>query len=256
MLEHEATLSGQRFVFVVPVYNHEQRVADVIARARETGFPVIAVNDGSTDATGEILDRISGITVLHHGCNLGKGAALKTGLAEAARVADWAITVDADGQHAPEDAQGLIGAISPGERPLVIGVRTDMSGPDVPWTSSFGRKFSNFWVWMSGGPWVSDTQSGFRIYPVPEALNLGARADRFQFEVEIVALAGWKGMKVVEAPVTVSYRPGMERVSHFRPFVDFMRNSSTFAQLITRRIFVPRFIRAAAGGNESPGRRS
>ena len=64
-----------------------------------------------------------------------------------------------------------------------------MVGKDVPWTSRFGRGFSNFWIFCSGGPWVSDSQSGFRIYPIPESLQLGARADRFQFEVEILARA-------------------------------------------------------------------
>jgi len=96
---------------------------------------------------------------------------------------------------------------------------------------------------VSGGPLVRDTQSGFRIYPVPETLELNVRADRFQYEVEVIARAGWKGLPVLEALVGVSYRPGMERVSHFRPFVDFMRNSGTFARLINQRIFIPRFIR-------------
>jgi glycosyltransferase involved in cell wall biosynthesis len=232
-----------RFAFVIPVYNHEGKIGDVVAAAKKAGFPVIVVDDGSTDSTAEILCGIKGITVLRHEHNRGKGAALKTGLSEAARIADWVITVDGDGQHDPSDADGLIAAVRPGKRPIVVGTRLDMTGPDVPWTSSFGRKFSNFWVFVSGGPMLRDTQSGFRMYPVPETLGLNVRADRFQFEVEVIARAGWRGMEVVEAPVSVSYRPGMERVSHFRPFVDFMRNTSVFARLITQRLFIPRFIR-------------
>jgi hypothetical protein len=112
-----------------------------------------------------------------------------------------------------------------------------MVGRDVPWTSRFGRKFSNFWVRCAGGPALSDTQSGMRIYPLPEAARLEVRARRFQFEVEILVKAGWAGIPVVEAPVGVSYRPGMERISHFRPFVDFCRNSAAFSRLICQRIF-------------------
>ncbi len=118
-----------------------------------------------------------------------------------------------------------------------------MTGDDVPWTSRFGRKFSNFWVRASGGPAVKDSQSGFRIYPLPQTMNMTIRANRFQFEVEVLAKAGWLRIPVIEAPVSVSYTPGMERVSHFRPFVDFWRNSGTFMRLIFQRILIPRFIR-------------
>jgi glycosyltransferase involved in cell wall biosynthesis len=163
-----------------------------------------------------------------------------TGFAEASAVADWAITIDADGQHYPEDARKLIKAIPQKKRPIVVGARENMVGEHVPWTSSFGRKFSNFWVRTSGGPAISDSQSGFRIYPLPEALNLGTKARRFQFEVEILVQATRDGIPVIEAPVRVNYNPNGERISHFRPFVDFLRNSSTFTRLIFTRIFPPR----------------
>jgi hypothetical protein len=115
-----------------------------------------------------------------------------------------------------------------------------MTGVHVPWTSRFGRKFSNFWVRVSGGPAILDSQSGMRIYPLPEALNLGTKARRFQFEVEILVQAKRKGLPVIEAPVRVNYNPNGSRISHFRPFVDFLRNSSTFTRLIFTRIFKPR----------------
>jgi glycosyltransferase involved in cell wall biosynthesis len=234
---------GGRFAVVIPLYNHEARIADVAESSKKLGFPVIVVDDGSTDSSPSRIAGIPGITVLRHGENRGKGAALKTGFREAEKIADWAITIDADGQHDPADASALIAAIPPGTRPIVLGVRQQMAGKDVPWTSRFGRGFSNFWVRMSGGGRVSDSQSGFRIYPVPETLRLGARADRFQFEVEVLARAGWNRLPVVEAPVSVSYRPGTVRISHFRPFLDFLRNSSAFSRLITARIFIPRRFR-------------
>ena len=166
-----------------------------------------------------------------------------TGFDRASEIADWAITIDADGQHHPEDALYLIRAIPENSRPLVVGMRQGMTGQDVPWTSWFGRKFSNFWVRISGGPALTDSQSGFRIYPLPESMNLDVKARRFQFEVEILVRAAWANIAVIEAPVSVSYAKGPLRISHFRPFVDFMRNTRTFYQLITRRLLIHPFTR-------------
>jgi hypothetical protein len=106
----------------------------------------------------------------------------------------------------------------------------------VPWTSRFGRGFSNFWVRVSGGPVVSDSQSGFRLYPLPEVLQLGVTARRYQFEVEVLVRAQQAGIATIEAPVGVVYQPKGERVSHFRPWLDFWRNSVTFSRLIFIRI--------------------
>lgn len=226
-----------RFAFVIPVYNHAGTVASVIRQTQAMGFPVFVVNDGSTDLTRDEIKGIKGIRIIDHKKNMGKGAALMSGFAAAAVEADWAITIDADGQHYPEDALNLIAAIPQEARAIVVGARKGMAGKHVPWTSRFGRKFSNFWVWMSGGPVLSDSQSGMRIYPLPEAIVLPTRARRFQFEVEILVQAKRKGLPVLETPVRVVYNPGGSRISHFRPFVDFMRNSSTFTRLIFTRIF-------------------
>jgi glycosyltransferase involved in cell wall biosynthesis len=232
---------------VIPVYNHEQMVADVVQRSLQLGFPVIVVDDGSTDATRDRIKRIEGILILRHRFNRGKGAALLTGFAAAARFSDWAITLDADGQHHPEDVRRLIDAIPENERPIILGSRDGMLAPDVPWTSRFGREFSNFWVRMSGGPAVADSQSGFRAYPLPECLHLGVRSRRFQFEVEILVKAAWRRLPVVEVPVRVSYTPGARRISHFHPFYDFLRNTGLFSRLITYRILILRF----RGANQS-----
>jgi glycosyltransferase involved in cell wall biosynthesis len=226
-----------RFAFVIPVYNHSGSVVQVIQQALALNFPVIVVDDGSTDSTYDEIKNIPGITVIRHKENMGKGAALLTGFIVAASVADWAITIDADGQHYPEDALPMIDAIPAGIRPIVVGAREGMTGVHVPWTSSFGRKFSNFWVWLSGGPVLTDSQSGMRIYPLPEAIELPTRARRFQFEVEVLVQAKRKGIPVIEAPVRVNYNPAGSRISHFRPFVDFLRNSTTFTRLIFTRIF-------------------
>ncbi|MCP4578354.1 MAG: glycosyltransferase family 2 protein [Deltaproteobacteria bacterium] len=237
----DSKLSGvhkpERFAVVIPVYNHEQGVVAVVRETLNLDMPVFVVDDGSTDSTFDRIKAIEGICILRHPVNQGKGAAIMTGFAEAEKVADWAITLDADGQHHPEDAMTLIRAIPAFQRPIVVGMRKGMLKTNTPWTSRFGRKFSNFWVWVSGGPRMTDSQSGFRIYPIPESMNLNIKARRFQYEVEVLVKAKRKQIPVIEAPVRVTYQQGPQKVSHFHPFIDFFRNFGTFSRLITQRIF-------------------
>ena len=225
-----------RFAVVIPAYNHGDRVALVVTRTLDLGLPVIVVDDGSTDHTERVLQGVGGIEVLRHGTNRGKGAALLAGMHRAAAVADYAITIDADGQHDPAEAHRLMDAIPAGRRVIMVGRR---AMAEAPWTSRKGRAFSNFWVWMAGGPRLSDSQSGFRIYPLPEVLSLGIVARRYQFEVEVLARASWQGIPVVEVPVSANYGADLPRISHFRPFVDFLRNFGAFSRLITRRVLTP-----------------
>jgi hypothetical protein len=97
-------------------------------------------------------------------------------------------------------------------------------------------------VWASGGPAVKDSQSGFRLYPLPEVLSWPVLARRFQFEVEILVQAKWHSMPVLEAPVSVVYAPKGERISHYRGSTDFFRNSATFTRLIFQRWFIKPFL--------------
>lgn len=234
-----------RFSVIIPVYNHEQTVARVAREALELGLPVFVVDDGSTDGTLAQVRQVAGVRILRHGENRGKGAAILTGFQAAEHEADWALTIDADGQHSPSDARRLISAIPEGSRPIIVGRREGMTKPaSVPWTSRFGREFSNFWVRAAGGPPLRDSQSGLRLYPLPEALELGVTARRFQFEVEILAKARWFGVPVLEVPVSVTYPKGRARISHYRPLVDFSRNAATFTRLILTRLFILPFCSA------------
>jgi len=240
MTTHPETTEEQpgepRFAVIIPTYNHGRRVVAVVRQAMSLGLPIFVVDDGSTDDTATRLRSIIGIHRLVHPQNRGKGAALLTGMRAAAEVADYAVTIDADGQHDPVDALKLMAAIPAKRRAIVVG-RRKMA--DAPWTSRQGRRFSNFWVRVSGGPTLSDSQSGFRIYPLPETLELGVVARRYQCEVEVLARAAWQGIPVKEATISADYGSALPRISHFHPFIDFMRNFGAFSRLIIRRVFTP-----------------
>jgi len=238
------TMSTPRFAVVIPAYNHGASVKGVIESALKLHIPVFVMDDGSTDSTAEAARSCPEAVLLQNQENMGKGAALLKGFEAASQKADYAITIDADGQHNPSDAIPMMNSIKAGVPTLVIGRRENMlNDATIAWTSRFGRKFSNFWVWAAGGPWLSDSQSGFRIYPIAEVLRLKSRARRFQFEVEILVLAHWMGIPIIEVPVNVTYQAGEGRVSHFRPFVDFWRNAFTFTRLIVMRLLLPMDLR-------------
>ncbi len=226
-----------RFVIVIPVYNHGRTVAQVAQKALKWLLPVILVDDGSTDDTPIQIQKVQGIQLIRHPYNMGKGAALISGMTAAAEIADWAICLDADGQHDPGEIAVFVKAARKNQRSIVIGKRRGMQ--TAPWTSRFGRKFSNFWVWMSGGPHLSDSQSGFRMYPLPEVLQLDVQARRYQYEVEVLAKANWCGISTMEVSIHAAYHGDAPRISHFHPWQDFWRNAATFSRLIFRRIFTP-----------------
>lgn len=234
---------GRTTLVVVPVFNHATMLGDVLTRLQDTQLPILVVNDGSTDGSGDVAANFDGVRVVSHKDNMGKGAAIITALLEASGKYDQIVTLDADGQHDPVDIPGLLAAV-PGDHPaIVVGERMDMSAPDVPRSSRIGRAFSNFWVLACGGIPVRDSQSGFRVYPVSATLAMSPRARRFQFEVEVLVLAAWNRLPVISVPVHVSYPGSGKRISHYRPLMDFWRNSVTFSTLLVARFMIPRFLR-------------
>jgi glycosyltransferase involved in cell wall biosynthesis len=226
-----------RAAFVVPLYNHRNTVRQVVQAALGIGWPVVVVDDGSTDGGAHGLEELGDVVVIRHAANLGKGAALLSGLAALSSRVDYAVSLDADGQFDPHEASRLLGEVTGSERPLVLGSREGMGKATVPRGSRFGREFSNFWVRVSGGPRLRDSQTGFRAYPIAETLALGVRARRFEFEVEVLVRAHWSRTPVLEVPVTVVYPEKPERVSHFRLGLDSLRNAATFARLVLGRLF-------------------
>lgn len=116
-----------------------------------------------------------------------------------------------------------------------------MEQEGVPKKSSFGNKFSNFWFWFQTGIKMDDTQSGYRLYPLEVIDNLTFWTSKFEFEIEVIVKAAWRGVTVKNIPVQVLYDE-FERVSHFRPFKDFTRISilNTWFVIVTLLYIKPR----------------
>ena len=204
---------------VVPALDSAETVGAVLDDLRATlGVPVLVVDDGSVDATGEVA-RAHGAEVVRHGHNRGKGAALRTGLIEAARRGfRVVVSVDADGQHPGASARVVLEA-GDDPRALVLGVR-DLMRDGAPSSNRFGNRVSIFFLSLFSGRALLDTQCGLRRYPVAETLQLATRADGYAFEAEVILRALAAGMPVLEVPVAVVYPPPDETRTHFRSVRD------------------------------------
>ncbi|GAB5474052.1 MAG: DUF2062 domain-containing protein [Maribacter sp.] len=211
---------------MVPTYNNHKTLKKVLDGILVYTNNIIVVNDGSTDTTAEILEPYSQLHQIHLDENKGKGNALKIGFAEALTLGyEFTITIDSDGQHFPEDIPVFLEALQkePSQNVIFIGAR-NMDQADVPGSSSFGNKFSNFWFWFETGIRLQDTQSGYRLYPLKFLEKLKLYTPKFEFEIEVIVKAAWNGTLVKNIPIQVSYDEE-ERVSHFRKVPDFARIS-------------------------------
>jgi len=111
-----------------------------------------------------------------------------------------------------------------------------MDAPNVPASSRFGRRFSDFWLRLETGQAVRDSQSGFRLYPVDYVSRLGLKGGRYDFEVDVLAQAAWAGLTIRSVGVGVVYAEKGKRISHFRPFLDNLRITHRHVMLIGRRL--------------------
>lgn len=224
-----------RALVVVPIYNHGRTLRAVVEGVLAVHSSVLVVDDGSTDGGGQDIQDLN-VPILRHETNRGKGAAIRTAAKEAmARGYTHMITIDADGQHDPADIPKFLRIIAEHPQAVVVGAR-DFTAPNIPGSSKFGRKFSNFWLRLQTGVSLSDTQSGFRAYPLFLFGCFTFRENRYSFEVEILVRAAWAGVELREVDIFVHYPPGEERISHFRTFTDNLLISLLNTRLTTRAI--------------------
>lgn len=237
------TLAEINCCILIPTYNNEKTLQRVVSGVLEyaQGVDVIVINDGSTDATSQVLHGFAGaIKVIAYAANQGKGYALRQGFQEAIRLGyEYAISIDSDGQHLPSDIPNLVQAVVQQPGALIMGSR-NMDQEGVPGKSSFGNKFSNFWFKFETGITLPDTQTGFRLYPLKPIEKLRLRTSKFETEIEVLVKLAWLGVPIIPINIHVIYDKN-ERVTHFRPFRDFTRISilNTWLVILTLLYYAP-----------------
>ena len=210
----------------MPTFNNAGTLRDVVERTLQFCPDVIVVNDGCTDTSAKILSSFGEkITIVDYGKNRGKGYALKRGFKKAKELGfDYAITIDSDGQHFPEDIPLFINALEQHPNALIVGSR-NLNQENMPEKNTFANKFSNFWFKIQTGVNLPDTQTGYRLYPLKNLPNLRFLTSRYEAELELLVGAAWRGTDLIPIKINVFYPKAEERVTHFRPFWDFFRIS-------------------------------
>lgn len=193
-----------RIVAIIPAYNEEDALADVIAKTSQYVDEVIIVNDGSSDRTAEVAIE-AGAKLISHSTNLGKGEALKSGF-EAIDDDSIIVTIDGDGQHNPDEIPAIIKPIIEDGADLVNGSRY-MNGPEenTPAYRRVGQKVLDIATNISAGIKVTDSQSGFRAFSPRTKGVFRFKDTGFGIESEMLVDAAEAGLKIVEVPITVRY---------------------------------------------------
>ncbi len=226
-----------RPLIVIPVYNHERGLATMLDGLRASGLPCLLVDDGSEPgcaaALAEMAQAHAGwLSLVSRAENGGKGAALMTGFAEAARLGySHVLQIDADGQHDTADIPRFLAAAQDNPEALILGQpRYDQS---VPTGRLIGRYVTHVWVWINTlSLAIADTMCGFRVYPlapVQAVLAQETLGSRMDFDTEIVVRLHWRGVRVINLPTPVRYPA--DGVSHFKLWLDNLMISRMHARL-------------------------
>ena len=201
--ELKKQLKSRRICVVIPTYNNDKTIKAVVEQSLHYCDDVIVVADGCTDNTMSLLHDIDNIKIVAYPQNKGKGYALKTGFKKALEEGfSYAITLDGDGQHYPEDIPHFLKANQEHPHALIVGNR-QLEGVDRSKGSSFANKFSNFWFYIQTGKALADTQTGYRLYPLRKLHGLSLLTSRYEAELELLVFASWHGTKIVSIPIQV-----------------------------------------------------
>lgn len=205
------TLFSPKIVVVIPAYNEERFIGTVVLRAYRCAHVVVVVDDGSTDKTAEIA-QAAGAMVVRHRTNQGKGVALNTGFCRARELsAEVVVTLDADGQHVPEEIATLVTPVLSGQADIVIGSRYLAQTSKVPQHRIWGHKAFNFFTSQASGVQATDSQSGFRAFSRRSLDALTFCSNGFSVESEMQFIARQHALSLVEVPITILYQDKPKR---------------------------------------------
>jgi glycosyltransferase involved in cell wall biosynthesis len=213
---------------LIPAYQPDEKLTDVVrSLLQQSDAPIIIVNDGSRAACLPVfneLTKLEHVTVLTHTVNQGKGRALKTAIAHclAAGDIDGCVTVDADGQHKPEDVLRMMAALQETPDDLILGSR-DFDFSNVPLKSMLGNKITRFITRFIVGQKITDTQTGLRAFSKHAMRQYaGVPGERYEFEMNMLLYAKRFNIKIREIVIETVYLDHNSS-SHFNPVLDSIR---------------------------------
>lgn len=229
-------------VILIPTYNNAEALPFVLGKVDQHPYPVIVINDGSTDSTQAILStwckgHYGRRMVITHQHNEGKATALKSGFALArAKGFTHAVTIDSDGQHDAGEIPRFVETAYANPASLILGERRyDLAA--YPSKNKLGRFLSNLAVQLECGLRLSDSQCGFRVYPLGLLGHLRCDAGRYAFEAEVLTRSAWAGAGAVSCQASCRYEiPEARRVTHFRPWLDTLLGLWLHARLLVRAL--------------------
>ncbi len=194
-------------IIVIPAYNEERTVAEVVSAAVKVADHVVVVDDGSRDQTAA-LARQAGAIVVRHAINRGVGAALATGIAAANRLnPDAVVTMDADGQHRTEDAARVFERLAQGDVDLVLGSRLKRGGEsgNMPFYRVLFNSIGNLLTYLLFGVWVTDSQSGLRGLSKKAASTIDLRTNGMEALSEFIKEIKDRHWRFAEIPIKAIY---------------------------------------------------
>ncbi|MDP9253632.1 MAG: glycosyltransferase family 2 protein [Verrucomicrobiota bacterium] len=209
----------QSVAAVIPAYQEEKYVGDVVRRTRQQLDHVLVVDDGSNDETATRA-REAGAEVIVHPKNRGKGESIKTGLRHwLDRQITWVVILDADGQHRPEEIDRFIHAAMPDSASLVLGNRMNNIS-SMPLVRRLVNRYMSNTISRVCGQHIPDTQCGFRMLHRQLIQDVLGGTDRFDYETEMLIVASRKGFRIESVPITTVYS---DEVSSIHPVRDTLR---------------------------------
>ncbi len=224
-----------KILVIIPTFNNDKTIENLLKKTLLFATDILVVNDGSTDKTQELLYTFDYISILDIPINAGKGNAIRQAI-------EWAtnrnythiVTMDADGQHKPEELPIFFDAIKQNDDSIILGCR-DFSSNAIPFASRLGRKCSNAAFKLTTKVSLKDTQSGFRTYPVKQLSNLSCTKNHYDFEMEVLLKAVAARIPIKEVNVSVLYSEETKKMSHFKPLIDTLRIAKSIFGKTTRK---------------------
>jgi glycosyltransferase involved in cell wall biosynthesis len=212
----------ERCCVLIPAFQEERRIAEVVRQALQYVRDIIVIDDGSSDRTVDEATR-AGAVVLRHGANKGKGAALQTGFAYAREKGfDLVITMDADGQHDPATLPDFLEAYVRTGIPVLLGNRMG-DQEHMPFVRRWTNRYMSWLLSRHLGQYVPDTQCGYRLYRCDAIPGVSSESTGYAAESEILLLMARKGVRIDSVRLAAIYNDSRSKIHPVRDTIRFFK---------------------------------